>query len=292
MTNPNSQNFRTSPLRPGLLVALRTTVSGNVKYTKEVIEAEAAASDGTVRSKWETERVVSNAAELEEATKIRNRARTLITSICAQSDFGLLCPEDKKDNLDQAIGEARALANEFNDRASITRISVNVLAGRVAPDDAEAVRAINSEVTGLLSTMETGLRNLDVKAVREAADRAKSLGSMLSPSAQDRLKDVIDTVRKSAREIIKAGEVGSKEIDLLSIQKIMAARTEFLDVDHALEMEAPEAEGRSLDLAPVTVDDTVPDDQQRDLDIGNLIGDIEEVETESVTLDRPQIEVD
>ncbi len=42
------------------------------------------------------------------------------------------------------------LADEFNATARLTRLYVNVIAGRIAPDDVEAVKAINSEVRDLL----------------------------------------------------------------------------------------------------------------------------------------------
>jgi len=102
--------MQATTLRPGLLVALSTRVSGNVTYTRRDIETGRVVSNGAVVSKWETERTVTNAEEADAASKARGKCRTLISSVCAQSEFGLLCPEDDADKLDRAIAEAREVA--------------------------------------------------------------------------------------------------------------------------------------------------------------------------------------
>src|SRR5579859_5622242 len=173
--------MQTSTLRPGLLVSLKTSVSGNVAYRRQNIESDHITEDGAKRARWETERTVVDPGEHDEAIKVRGKARSLITGVCSASAFGLLCPETATAELMQAVEEAQALAAEFNRSAKLTRIGVYVIAGKVAADDMQAVQAINSEVRDLLAEMESGLRNLDVKTVRDAANKAKGIGQMLSP---------------------------------------------------------------------------------------------------------------
>ncbi len=243
-------SLRISTIRPGYLVSLSTKITGNVSYAKRTIEEDHVVEDGARKSTWETTRTVFDPVEHEEAVKVRGRCRTLVTAICAPSDFGLLCPETSYDRLALAVQEARELANEFNARAGRSNIQVYVITGRVAQDDVEAVRAINSEVRDLISTMERGLVNLDVKTVRDAANRARSLGSMLSAEASERVKDVIATARSAARQIVKAGEEGSAEIDQATLRKIADGRMAFLDLDGAHEIATPDATGRAIDLVP------------------------------------------
>ena len=239
-----------STLRPGLLVSLKTSISGNVHYTKRTIEDDHVTSDGAKLAVWETERKIADPDEHERACKVRSAASHLIRGVCSASAFGLLCPEDKAEKLDKAIADARMLAEEFNSTATISRIGVYVVCGRVAQDDVEAVRAINSEVRDLLADMQEGLRNLDVKAVRAAAGKAKGLGQMLSTDASDKIKDAIDAVRKSARQIVKAGEGATVEIDNATIKLLDQKRTAFLDLTEGETVELPKADvGRSLDLA-------------------------------------------
>lgn len=243
-----------STLRPGLLVSLKTSMQGNVAYSRKDIVTDTVREDGTMMAQWETEKVVTNPAELDRASKVRSKARSLIRAICSQSTFGLLCPETDREKLDDATAQARLLAEEFNREATDTQIGVFVLVGRVAADDVEAVRAINSEIRDLLTSMEMGLKRLDVAAVREAATRAKDLSAMLSPVAAERAQKAIEVARKAAREIVKAGEVGSIAVDEATLNAIRTSRTAFLDLDEQVqeEVQAPAVVGRAIDLDPAT----------------------------------------
>ena len=242
-------------LRPGLLVSLKTKVTGNVKYDKQVIEAEHVTRDGAQKARWETERTVFDPVEHERAVKAQGKARSIVTSICAKSDFGLLCPKDRAGQLEQAIAEARKVANEFNGTANLSRLSVFIVTGEVADNDVEAVRAINSEVSDLLKTMESGVKNLDAEVIRAAATKAKGLGSMLTNDAKERIQVAIDVARKAARQIVKAGTEAAQEIDTATIRKIAAQRTMFLDLDETdMAVAKPQAEARAIEMeieAPV-----------------------------------------
>lgn len=240
---------RVSTIRPGLLVSLRTGLSGNIQYRAQVTEADHIDPDtGARRARWETERVIEDPAEHELAVKARGKARSLVTSVCAQSAFGLLCPAADEDKLHAAIREARTVAEEFNSAASLTNIAVNVIVGRIAADDVEAVQAINSEVRELLAQMERGLRNLDAPMIREAANKARGLSAMLSPDAAKRAKVAIEAARIAARQIVKAGETAAIEVDAAAIEAVRTSRLAFLDYSEAGEMQAPEARAAALDL--------------------------------------------
>jgi len=236
----------TSTLRPGLLVSCSLRTRGNVSYQKT--DLEYANTENAEHKKWETSRTISDKEEWERAKKARSAAGVAIRKVCAQSAFGLLCPESDKDELDAAIKEARKIVETFNDEAGLTRLHFFIMVGRVAADDVEAVKAINSEVRELMTTMETGLKNLDVAAVRKAANDAKQLGQMLTPEAQARVQVAIDLARKAATEINRAGEEGAVEIDNRTIRRIAEQRTSFLDMDDALPMQKPKARARRVDL--------------------------------------------
>jgi len=241
----------TSTLRPGLLVAVTTSTGGNVQWFKQVIESDHTEEEtGARRAKWETTRTITDPEEFEAATKVRSKARSLISSVCARSAFGYLCPEDKKDKLDAVVREAQALVKAFNDSSKLTRVRFSVIAGRIAPDDVEAVKAINGEVRDLIEAMSKGIRNLDVKVIRDSATRAKQIGQMLSPDAQARITIAIDTARAVAKDIVKAGETAAVAVDEAAIRKVLESRTAFLDLDEQAEIGAPVVESRGLDLEP------------------------------------------
>lgn len=236
-------------LRPGLLVSMNTSIKGNVHYQKVDLENAHVERNGEQRARWETTRVISDPAEHEMAVKVRDKVRNLISGQCATSAFGLLCPENNADALREAMVEARQIVDGFNDEATLTRMSVNVIYGRIAQDDVEAVRAIAGEIRGLMEDMQDGLKTLNVKAVRDAANKARSIGGMLSPEAKGRIDVAIDAARKAARQIVKAGEEIAIEVDRTTLAEIDGARTAFLDLEtEAIEVAAPVMDGRDIDL--------------------------------------------
>lgn len=236
-------------LQPGLLVSMQTSIKGNTHYRTQELEADHVDASGRRRARWETERVVHDPEEHEAAIKQRTKIRGLILSVCSQSAFGLLCPNSKEADLRDAIAEARSLTEEFNATAKVTRMSVNVIYGRIAQDDVDAVRAITGEIRSLMEDMQDGVKSLNVKAIRDAANKAKAVGEMLTPDAKGRLQIAIDAARKSARQISKAGEAAAREIDRAAIARIDMARTSFLDMDtDGSELKVPAAQGRSFDM--------------------------------------------
>lgn len=250
--------FKASTLRPGLLVNLKTSVTGNVSYTQVVLEDEKEV-DGGLFKRWETARTVADRKEHDEAIVLRNKCRHLIISVCASSAFGYLCAEVNSGKLAAAVAEAREIADEFNSRARLSRINVYVIAGRIAADDVEAVRAINYEISDLLGTIERGLQKLDVKAVRDAAAKAKSLGQMLSSDAQSRVNVAVVAAREAAKKIVAAAETGTVEIDRVALQAIAQSRTAFLDFDAEQVLQAPVAQARAIDLPVVGQAEVVQD---------------------------------
>jgi hypothetical protein len=245
--------LQSTTLRPGLLVSLKTSLNGNVSYIKQTIEAETITGDGKQRATWETTRVIDDPEEHERAEKIRSKANSLIRGVCAVSAFGLLCPEADSEKLSMAIDEARQLVRGFNATAKLSRVAVHVITGRIAPDDVEAVKAINSEIRDLMTDMTTGLQNMDADAIRAAASRAKAVATMLPADIAARAQLAIDTARKAARTIKKAGETAALQIDNAAIRRITEARTAFLDLDDSgavIEEQAPVAPAVDFDTEP------------------------------------------
>lgn len=226
-------------LKPGLLVSLRTTINGGIQYVRRELEHET--DGGTDRSKWETERIITDVQEWDEAKKARGDAGALIRKVCVPSAFGLLCPIDKRDELDGAIEQATLLAEDHNATHNLTTVRVYVLKGEIASSDEEAVRAISSEVSDLLADMEQGIRNVDVQTVRKAASDAKKLGGILDETANAKVQTAVKAARSAARQIVKRiekdGEDAIDEIVQLNMGAISGARMAFLefgeDDDHS-----------------------------------------------------------
>lgn len=240
--------MQTTTIRPGLLVSLNTSVQGNVSYRATTIEGEHTTTDGSLKATWETEKTIADPAEFKRATEVRSKARSLIGGVCVHSAFGYLCPEADADVLQDRIAQAQQLARDFNATATLTRVNVRVIAGRIAADDVQAAKAINSEISDLLEKMAQGVKDNSVEAIRDAANRAKQLGTMVTQDNSIRLQKAIDAARSAARAIVKAGEAAAIEIDQRAVRAIMEGRTAFLDLDDAAPMQAPTVTGRAIDM--------------------------------------------
>ena len=241
--------IRHSTLRPGLLVGLGTSLTGNVKYDR--LDLENDLTDNVERTKWETTREIADVAEFEAAKKAQSKASSIIRGVCVKSKHGLLCPEANREQLDKAISEAEAVIDEFNRTATLTRAEVNVIVGHIASDDEQAMKRINREIVQLIERMREGVANMDVKVIRDAANKARDVGNMVTPEAQVRIQFAVDAARSVARGIVKAGEGAALEVDKLAIRKIMEQRTAFLDLSGPVETAAPDVQtARSIELAP------------------------------------------
>lgn len=246
--------IQSTTLRPGLLVSLKTGLTGNVQYDKVILEPERTDENGTARARWETVKTITDKEEHDRAEKARSKAAGAVRGVCAQSAFGYLCPEADADRLEAAIAEARAIADAFNRTARLSRVSIYVITGRIAADDAEAVKAINSELADLMARMVEGVERIDVKTIRDAADRAVQVQRMLPVDVQARAQLAIDAARKAARDIVKAGEAAAQEIDKRAIRQITDARMTFLELDDNGQEIAPAgADASAIDLEPATV---------------------------------------
>lgn len=227
----------TRTIKPGILVSLRTVLRGGVSYRHDALAADEveAPREGAQVARWETTRIIDDPDEFERGKKARTAAGTAIRRMCIATDFGLLCPQDKEADLDAAIADAQKVAAEFNAGASISSVSVYTIKGRIAETDEQAARAIASEVRGLLEEMQAGIRSMDVKAVRAAADRARALRGMLDDTQSTRVNNAVEAARAAAREIVRRVDKGGEDAAVVLLElataPIESARFAFLDTE-------------------------------------------------------------
>jgi len=241
------ENDNTTKLRPGLMISLHTEVSGGVSYTRENLDptsAEvvagngdangAAVDDARVVEKWNTTKIVEDAAEHKRATEAVSKARGAIAKLCFKTAFGLLCPKEREGDLKAAITQARQIIREFNATAQFTHARIYVLRGDIASTEEESARAIGDEVSQLVAAMNAGIDRLNPEAIREAANKARQLQEMLGPDQAEVVKGAIEQARKAARAIVKriqnegeAAEIVLKDVQRGSLEK---ARIAFLDL--------------------------------------------------------------
>lgn len=249
-------SVNTSTIRPGLLVSLHTYVRGGVSYSRRDLE-RGRTEDGAEFQRWETDRLVPDPVEYQRASDVRAEARKLIARECLATAFGLLCPVDREPRLRAAIGDARALVDDFNRTARRCRIEIPILLGRIAQDDEAAIRAVSAEARALLDEMAAGVASLNVDRIRENATKARALAGMLSPDAERTVSLAIDEARRVARRIVDAGERAAVVVGEVRTARLDAARFAFLDVDG--EIGAVVADALPLPARSVDFEDAAPD---------------------------------
>lgn len=219
-------------IRPGTLVKLSTKVQGGVHYQRVDIEDRL---EGPVETKvWQTTKVVEDVNEDREAGEIRKQCRLLIAGGCQWTPFGLICLEGQEEELNGRLARARSLANEFNDRAQHSRISIAVLRGKIARDDHEAIIAIRQEIGNLLELLQKATNTGDVRSIRDLCRQAKAMDRLLEENTEpsNRLQQAVGAARKLARTIVADVERRGESLETVLAQAnlgpISAARFAFL----------------------------------------------------------------
>lgn len=232
-------------IKPGLLVALTSKAEGNRKYTsKEVDQQQQGASE---LRKWEGECFTRDVAEQEAAEKCRSEARGMIAKLCFKTDFGLICPEDREQELAEAIARAHAHVSAFNATAMYTRVYVDALPARIAKDDTAAAKAITKDVRELLDAMKAAIAAADPKAIRDTCNSARQIGQMLSADLEEKVSKAVANARSIARKIVarveKAGESAAAVLADINTHDLDQARFCFGDL-------APEPAGQPAESLP------------------------------------------
>ena len=244
--------MKTSTIKPGVLVSLKTSLSGGAQYKRVDLEPDHGTTSGGRLARWETVREIMDATEYDNAIAARSLARAAIIKHCCQSSFGLLCPNENEVRLMEGIADAQRIAADFNASSRTVSIEVYTLVGRVASDDAEAARAIGTEVRSLLEAMQDGISKADAEAVREAANKARMIAGMLSDGVQSKVTDAISEARKAARDIVKriekAGESAAVVVAECKMEALNAARFAVLDLEQSQPVESMPVDGRAVDL--------------------------------------------
>jgi hypothetical protein len=180
--------------------------------------------------------------DVERAIKARGKASSLVRAVCVPSSFGLICPLHKGAEFDEAVKEAKQIVDEFNRTAEWTKIGIYVLKGEIASSDEEAIRAISSELVSLVEEMQTGIDKLDVKTIRDAANKARKLQAALGDEQSKILNEAVVQARTAARQILKRIEKEGERIDVvmgdIKRNELDRARAAFLDYSESEEVQS------------------------------------------------------
>jgi len=219
-------------LKPGVIVILESSVKGGVAYFRKELEVEHTNGGGAAVASWETRREIADPAEFTRASNTRSEARRLVEKVCINASRLLLCPTARIPELNEAVENARTLCAVHNAGAQSTRVELFVLQLRIAESEAEAAKAVASEIEGLLARMAQGIKAGDVEEIREAATKVKQVSGVLDESSAARVQVGIEAARKAARELTKAAKDGETAKGLeTQLAAVEMSRFAFLDVE-------------------------------------------------------------
>ena len=219
-------------IKPGFLISIKTTCNGGVQYQRMDIDTK---GDGNGReiTEWQTTRVIEDKDEHQRSVLVRAKCSNMLRLACISTPFGYICPESKMDSFMEIYEDAQRRALEFNASASYTRITVNMMRGRIATDDDAAIKSMMSEMETLAQTMTSAIARGDVKAIRDAATMAKQMGGMLDETAQEKVTKAVEAARKAARDIVKRVEKKGEKLEQVigeqNVSPIDQMRVAFLD---------------------------------------------------------------
>ena len=261
-------NSRVSVLRPGYLVALSTSIRGGISYVRRDIATGLTLAELTAQAEaegrpvpnvrsWETTCTISDPVDYEAATVARNKASALVRSICVATPVGLLCPEDKKAELDALTAEAVAIVAAHNTVATDTRVAVYCVPCRMAGSDEIAASAIVRETRDLLDGMERAIASMDVTAIRKSAGEAQKLALALAPEQGAIVGAAVKAARDTATTIRRMAGDGADAAKILEQIKgkqgsIESARVAFADLD--IDVSAPGQAMPAVDLQRFDLD--------------------------------------
>ena len=245
-------------LSPGILAIVRHSIKGGVEHQKTILEEAHETASGKTRERYEMIVTVDDPAERKLATEAAGKARAQISKLCAQTEFGLLCPLSREPELEAGVRVAEQIIADFNARASTCRISFYALPARIAKDEREAqqaARAIGEDLQRLVADMLGAIRAAtkpeEIRAAAaQAAKTARQLANMIDAGTLGKVDAAVKAAREAATDLAAriredgaaaAGVVG--EIQARSIK--MLEGVSFLDMDNG--PVASDSEGSEID---------------------------------------------
>lgn len=208
----NTTNGIAPFLKPGILLALSTSVEGGVTYAREDLgkqkEGEGEAAE------WRTTRHITDVAEYNRAGETRAQARACIAAVCQQTPWGLICETDREGELLEAIAEAEQMADTFNAGSVHSRVRISAAPARFAENDVQMLRAVRREAGGMLEDLERATQLGQVERIRDLAARASRLKALLASQHEGtgQLERAIAAARAVARSVVKRVEKGGEAL--------------------------------------------------------------------------------
>jgi hypothetical protein len=199
-------------IKPGILVAGKIYLKGGIRYKREYSPSQL--DNNTLVREWNTVAIVEDIKEREEADRVRSSIYSKLRRVCVHTHIGMICPLEKKEELEKTLEEANFARTEFNNKANTCSLEVYYALFELKSDNAEVLSAIASQVQEGLEKVNSAIKMEDLRAINLAPKRfLEGLSPNEIISLPEKQRDVV--IARIRAELIRAAAKSMKDIDLL-----------------------------------------------------------------------------
>ncbi len=154
---------------PGTLVTETVSIRGGVHYDREYEQSYF--DDKAQIREWKTVSRVENVKERAVAQNLRTKIYTMIRQHCVKTPVGLICPDEKKDALNQALLDVDVERDKFNDLATTCRVVTHHACFPVKADNYRTLAAIMDQIADVATRVNQAVTTDDLETLRQAPRR-------------------------------------------------------------------------------------------------------------------------
>jgi len=157
-------------LNASYAVALHVSLIGGISYKRDYKESTVR-NDGAEIRKWETESVVLDKEERNEATKLKSRIYNLVDKATVKTLLGPVCQKEKREALEKALEEVDKVQEDFNNEARTCHLDVHYAIFSISPGDPMMVKVVADQVISATQDIEEALTLQDRLALNRVPKR-------------------------------------------------------------------------------------------------------------------------
>lgn len=254
-------------LNPSLMIIPGISVIGGIEYDRKEIESQQDTDSKTDIKTWQTTRITHDAAERKAAVDLAGKLKSQIKKDTGSvfTKVGYVCPVENEDKIDAVEHAVRKSIADFNTTASYSKLEFNLWVFNIASTDTRAMAAMAQNINDTLKALEKAMASGNIHEVRQVVGNLVGLDAILPLGQGQAIKDLIASVRKQAREVVKAAVKAGKTIDevqvaldtsIISKTRLAVFEDDGADYSVAEEDNTPSVTATRLDV------DTDPDDPE------------------------------
>jgi len=239
-TNETTNGLSVLQLRPCLLLAATVSRHGGQSYTR-ANEKRTEREDGSVKTDWETTKILSDEIEFGEAMKLQNKCKRELTKLGRHMPVGVIAAADKRDEIQAFRDEWRAAFTEFNSTARFSKVEFSMMIFEIGGENVQALEEVLEQLREGLGDLEKVFASDSPTSMRDVVRRMAGFSELLPERVATTLELAVKAAQKRASEISRA------DIKTTRIQAKIAAEL-GPDADIQAELERLATEPLTADI--------------------------------------------